>query len=332
MAAFAIFSMSLVQSCKGVDKEADYIDYGTSVFQAEADAAQAGLDVSLTTGVFELGLARASYYATLDNNSKVFSLTQKYWGLPTGAVKTQMFAPADSGVFVSAQSMWDMNASMGGTALSGSANYYRMESTILRDYEEEFLRQGKCYITMTSNNYTPTSGALAGTSIALSGAHTMTVNGASVTGYGVVRGQMECVKTFFKNKPTCYYKPVAQNDSVTTTHDIAVTGNLASNDTPSNSLSGSTEITQIVNRWVVEPISSSMIHVVSGYQNDVYLWRYFLGNFPAHGSVNVNADGTFTYTPASGFTGTDYFLYRIVDANGKRSQLAYVKVVVGSGN
>ncbi len=254
--AFALLSMGLVQSCKNVDEENRYTDYGTSVFQADADAMQAGLDVSSATGAPELVLARATFFATLDNNSKVFTIKQRYINLPTGATKTQMYAPADSGVFISAQSMWDLNSSMGGTIITGSANYYRMESSMLRDYEEAFLRQGKCYITMTSSNYIPSSGALAGTTIALSGAHTMNVNGVSVSGYGVVRGQIECVKTFFKDKPTCYYKPVTQNDSVTTQQNVSVSGNLALNDFPSNSLSGSNITTQIVNRWVYVPYFS----------------------------------------------------------------------------
>ncbi len=76
--------------------------------------------------------------------------------------------------------------------------------------------------------------------------------------------------------------------------------------------------------------SPSLVSVVTRFQNDVFIYYYFGGSFPAHGTVNVNTDGTFTYTPATGFIGTDYFMYRIIDANGKKSQLAYVKVVVGS--
>ncbi len=34
---------------------------------------------------------------------------------------------------------------------------------------------------------------------------------------------------------------------------------------------------------------------------------------PAHGSVVINSDGTFTYTPAAGFTGPDSFLYQVCD-------------------
>ncbi len=37
---------------------------------------------------------------------------------------------------------------------------------------------------------------------------------------------------------------------------------------------------------------------------------------PSHGSVSVNTDGSFTYTPADGFTGTDTFTYTITDTFG----------------
>ncbi len=37
---------------------------------------------------------------------------------------------------------------------------------------------------------------------------------------------------------------------------------------------------------------------------------------PSHGTVSVNADGSFTYTPNSGFVGTDTFTYTITDTFG----------------
>lgn len=37
---------------------------------------------------------------------------------------------------------------------------------------------------------------------------------------------------------------------------------------------------------------------------------------PAHGSLSLNPDGTFRYTPAAGFTGTDTFTYTVTDAVG----------------
>ena len=35
---------------------------------------------------------------------------------------------------------------------------------------------------------------------------------------------------------------------------------------------------------------------------------------PAHGSLSLNPDGSFRYTPAAGFTGTDTFTYTVTDA------------------
>lgn len=37
---------------------------------------------------------------------------------------------------------------------------------------------------------------------------------------------------------------------------------------------------------------------------------------PEHGSVTINPDGTFEYTPDADFTGTDTFRYRVLDADG----------------
>ena len=34
---------------------------------------------------------------------------------------------------------------------------------------------------------------------------------------------------------------------------------------------------------------------------------------PAHGALTLNADGSFTYTPAAGFFGTDSFTYQAFD-------------------
>lgn len=324
----AILLTSTLQSCKNADQETDYTDYGTSIFQADADAMQAGLDVSTASGVQELSMSRGVFFATLDNNSKVFSVNLKWLNFPSYAAKAQLFAPADSGVFVSKQSMWDIYIYTTPSLKFGELNVYRMETTALRDYEEEFLKQGKCYFTFTSLDYTPTSGAYSGTKISLSGSHALTINGVSVTGYGAVRGQIELEKTFFKSKPTLYYKPQVDNDSVTTPKNIAANGNLVLNDTKSNCTSGSTATTDIANKWVLISTQSESTNVVSRYVNNVYTYKYFVGVWPANGSVNVNTNGTYTYTPNADFTGTDYFLYRIVDANGKKSHLAYVKITV----
>ena len=53
---------------------------------------------------------------------------------------------------------------------------------------------------------------------------------------------------------------------------------------------------------------------------------------PAHGSVSVNPDGTFTYTPAAGFSGTDSFTYTITDTDdpsNPKSATGTVTITVG---
>ncbi len=49
---------------------------------------------------------------------------------------------------------------------------------------------------------------------------------------------------------------------------------------------------------------------------------------PLHGTLSVNADGTFLYTPASNFSGTDSFDYTVTDAFGRTSS-ATVTITIG---
>lgn len=49
---------------------------------------------------------------------------------------------------------------------------------------------------------------------------------------------------------------------------------------------------------------------------------------PVHGSVVVNADGTFEYVPAPQFNGVDSFSFNVVDSNGCQSLTAAVSITV----
>lgn len=86
----------------------------------------------------------------------------------------------------------------------------------------------------------------------------------------------------------------AVDDRITTDQDTPVTINVLANDNGSNGA----------------PINGPSI--VGG---------------PANGAVTVNSDGTNTYTPSSGFIGTDSFVYGI--ESGGDSDDATVTVVVG---
>src|SRR4030095_14819285 len=43
---------------------------------------------------------------------------------------------------------------------------------------------------------------------------------------------------------------------------------------------------------------------------------YALEDDASHGSVTVNGDGTYTYTPAANYNGSDSFTYTVSDGNG----------------
>ena len=61
---------------------------------------------------------------------------------------------------------------------------------------------------------------------------------------------------------------------------------------------------------------------------------------PAHGSVTLNADGSFSYVPDANFHGEDSFSYQLVDPNGQgsstgvdgASNLATVRLTVNAVN
>ena len=76
--------------------------------------------------------------------------------------------------------------------------------------------------------------------------------------------------------------PVANDDNLTTDEDTALNGNLSVND-------------------IASPDGGN----VWSKKSD-----------PAHGVVSVTSDGTFTYTPAENYNGSDNFEYKITDADG----------------
>ena len=79
--------------------------------------------------------------------------------------------------------------------------------------------------------------------------------------------------------------PVAVNDAFSLDEDTPLTGTLTGNDTPS--ADGGNVWTKTTD--------------------------------PSHGTVVVNADGTFTYTPTGNYNGLDSFTYTITDRDGDKS-------------
>ncbi len=105
------------------------------------------------------------------------------------------------------------------------------------------------------------------------------------------RGAFEFVPGSAVNNP-----PNAVDDSATTSPGTPVTVNVLSNDTDAD---------------------SDTLTVTSA-------------GVPAHGTSVINANGTITYTPASGYTGPDQFGYSISDGRGGTDS-ATVSVTVSSG-
>ena len=90
--------------------------------------------------------------------------------------------------------------------------------------------------------------------------------------------------------------PSAVDDSVTTSPDTPVTVNVLANDT--------------------DPDGDTLTTVSAGV--------------PAHGTTVINSNGTITYTPSSGYTGSDQFGYAISDGRGGTAS-AKVSISVTSG-
>lgn len=90
--------------------------------------------------------------------------------------------------------------------------------------------------------------------------------------------------------------PQAVDDAFSTREDVPVSGSLTGNDVPS--ADGG-------NVWALETP-------------------------PGNGSVTINPDGTFTYTPRQGFYGSDSFTYIITDADGSTSSATVVIEVVAN--
>ncbi|MBI1373590.1 MAG: tandem-95 repeat protein, partial [Phycisphaera sp.] len=99
--------------------------------------------------------------------------------------------------------------------------------------------------------------------------------------------------------------PVAANDAAATDEDTVVTGNVLLNDTDLHGGAPDESNT---------PLSAQL---VSG---------------PAHGTLMLNADGAYTYTPDADYNGVDAFTYRAVDSLGGVSDAATVTVTVRARN
>lgn len=128
------------------------------------------------------------------------------------------------------------------------------------------------------------------------GVYTVTVRGTDGAG-----DYAEASFTYTVTNPA----PVARNDSFTTSEDIALTtGNL---------------------------LASNGLGADSDPDGDALSVDTTAVSGPAHGTLVLNADGSFSYTPDAQFNGADSFTYRLLDANGA-SATAVVTITVSAVN
>ncbi len=100
--------------------------------------------------------------------------------------------------------------------------------------------------------------------------------------------------------------PVANADAATTNEDTPVSGNVLTNDTDIDNTDGL--------------IGNEDTHVA------------VLDAGPTNGSLILNSDGSFTYTPDPDYFGFDSFTYHAVDSRGLPSNIATVTLTVNSIN
>jgi len=148
---------------------------------------------------------------------------------------------------------------------------------------------------------TARAGSYGSLTLAADGSYTYALNNANGTVSGLLTGQTltdtfnytitdadgdtsSTTVTITINGVTPNMLPVAVNDSFAATEDTPLNGTLTANDTPGDG----------GNIWTKT-------------------------SDPAHGTVVVNTNGTFTYTPSANYHGADSFTYTITDADGDTS-------------
>ncbi|HRK23386.1 MAG TPA: Ig-like domain-containing protein [Beijerinckiaceae bacterium] len=109
-----------------------------------------------------------------------------------------------------------------------------------------------------------------------------------------VSGSLETDALVFAAYDATLAPPVAVSETYATAHNTPVSGDVSPNDTDPES----------------DPLTFS-VH-----------------SQPAHGSVTLNSNGTFTYTPNNGFGGEDFFIYRVTDNTSSNPNFANASVTI----
>jgi hypothetical protein len=140
------------------------------------------------------------------------------------------------------------------------------------------------FLTTNTSNVTAAPGTVAGDNVrvrvALASVTQMDVKVGANTAGGLAYYGLD-----FSQGPLFTNSPIAVNDLNTTTINIPVSGDVLINDYLWN---GTTQTQLTSSNATTSKIAD-----------------------PSHGTVVVNADGTYSYTPTTGYTGQDSFIYQV---------------------
>src|SRR5207244_84247 len=126
--------------------------------------------------------------------------------------------------------------------------------------------------------------------------------------------------------------PTAVNDSATTAEDTSTTIAALANDTGADA--DARTVTGV--RWpshgpaTLNPIGTPVV-LTNDPDVDGDSLAAVLVSGPANGTLPLNPDGSFTYTPAANFNGTDTFTYKANDGTAD-STVATVTITVAAVN
>ncbi|MDQ0026868.1 VCBS repeat-containing protein [Variovorax paradoxus] len=159
--------------------------------------------------------------------------------------------------------------------------------------------------TKTTNEDTPVNGQVTGSDV---DGDTLTYTKGSDPSHGTVTVNADGTYTYTPganfNGTDSFTVTVSDGHGGTTTSTVNVTID------PVNDAPTVPNYTKTTNE--ATPVSGQVV----GSDVDGDTLTYVKGSDPAHGTVTVNADGTYTYTPGVNFNGTDSFTVTVSDGHG----------------
>ena len=173
--------------------------------------------------------------------------------------------------------------------------------------------------------------AISGTGAA---AFTITADGCSATSLGPNKS---CSVTVSYSPAAAEANDTATLTAISNKPAATATASLSGKGTPANhapvanndAYTTKVNLVQITDRTISVGIAAGLLANDSDPDLGDQLTASLTSN-PSHGTLALNADGSFTYTPAAAFIGTDSFTYQATDSHGAPSNTATVTIIDAS--